>query len=342
MASHSPPAASLREQLLHESLAMAQHALASGMHVPPAAATTLEQARAASGGTDVAALVKVHDQLSKLVAPATPRALLLMGPDHGGGVSGWKSMLGSVPLVRRLMAAALVSILLYVVVGLSEDVGTKVRTVQGSYGIPLLLNEVAWLAAAAMGASFALLMQVSGYVVKRNYDPRYEASYWIRFFLGVMAGFILVQIVPLAEATGSDPQLSQLMIALLGGFSASAVFRILNRLVEAVESLVRGDAKAEIARRENEARSRASEETSQVRMGLAAQVVRLQREVSIGADPAALTARLQEILGGLVPDSMPEPEPPAPPEGTIALPGINVVGESAEPAEPAPATPTAG
>jgi hypothetical protein len=340
MASHSVPMTNLREQLLHESVAMAQYALASGMRMPPGAAPALEQARTAADGAgpDIAAIVRVHDQLSKLVAPATPRALLLLGPDHVMGSRGWMSMMGSVALVRRVMIAALVSMAVYIVVGLSPDVNDKVLTVQNSGGIKLLLNELAWISSAAMGASFAVLMQVSGYVVKRNYDPRYEPSYWIKFFLGVMAGFILVQLMPLAKLAGTNGEVSQLMLALLGGFSASAVFRILTRLVDAVESVFRGDVKDEIARRETDAQNRATLESSQARIGLAGQIVRLQQEIAAGADTGKLNTRLQEILGALVPDSVPEPspaEPAAPPEGTIALPGVNVVSEPAEPAAPA-------
>jgi hypothetical protein len=253
MASHSVPVTSLREQLLHESVAMAQYALASGMRVPPSAAATLEQART-DAAMPVTAIVKVHDQLSKVVAPATPRALLLLGPDHAAASKGWMSMMGSVALVRRVMVAAIASMVVYIIVGLSPLVDAQVQTVQNSSGTKLLLNELAWISAAAMGASFAVLMQVSGYVVKRNYDPRYEPSYWIKFFLGVMAGFILVQLMPLAKLAGTNGEVSQLMLALLGGFSASAVFRILTRLVDAVESVFRGDAKEEIARRESEAR----------------------------------------------------------------------------------------
>jgi hypothetical protein len=349
MARHTVrPALSISEQLLHESLAMAQYALASGMSVPPSVVAMLELERA-TPGTDVPAVAKVHAQLSRLVLPATPRALLLLGPDHGA--NGVRAMLGSVGLVRRMMIAAVVSMVVYMAMGLTEAVNATVRTVQNSHGWVLLANEVAWLAAAAMGASFAILMQVSGYVVKRNYDPRYEPSYWIKFFLGVMAGFILVQIVPFAQISSADPNLSQLMIALVGGFSASAVFRILTRVVEAVESIFRGDAKDEIKRRESDARSRASQETSQVRMDLAAQVVRLQQAVSTGADPVALSARLRDILCTLVPDSelesdgaaAPGAASPTPavaavaPHGTIALPGVSVVtAPEAEP-EQAPA-----
>jgi hypothetical protein len=311
MASHSPSTyPSVREQLVHESIAMAQYALASGKQVSAAAAATLEQARTAPSdpSADVAAIVKVHDQLSKLVAPATPRALLLMGPDHVAG--GLRSMLGPVGLVRRMMVAAVISMVVFMGVSLSPYTNEPI-TISAGQGVELFLVELYWLAAAAMGASFAMLMKVSSYVVNRNYDPKYEPGYWIKFFLGIMAGFILVTLVPTAKGASAD--LTQATIALLGGFSASAVFRILTRLVEAVESIFRGDAKNEITRRENDARSRASDETSKVRMGYAAQLVALQREVSTGADAQALTARLREMLTGLVPESALEPveTPPA-------------------------------
>jgi hypothetical protein len=338
MASHSPSTyPSVREQLVHESIAMAQYALASGKQVSAAAAITLEQARRAPSdpAADIAAIVKVHDQLSKLVAPATPRALLLMGPDHVAA-TGLRSMLGPVGLVRRMMIAAVISMVVFIAASLSEYTNEPV-SISASTGIPLFLGELYWLAAAAMGASFAMLMQVSQYVVNRNYDPKYEPSYWIKFFLGIMAGFILVTLVPTAKGTSAD--LAQATIALLGGFSASAVFRILTRLVDAVESIVRGDTKDEITRREADARSRATDETSKVRMGYAAQLVRLQQEVSTGADPEALTARLREMLTGLVPESAMDPvETPPPavsdeavPVGSIALPGVNVVAAPAEP-----------
>ncbi|MFL5385527.1 MAG: hypothetical protein ACJ8GN_23660 [Longimicrobiaceae bacterium] len=336
MASRVPVNLSVRDQLVRESIAMAQYALAAGMQVSPAAAITLEQARTAPEGTtaDIGAITKVHDQLTRLVAPATPRALMLMGSEHGTGL---RAMLGPVGLVRRMMVAAVISMVVFIAVSLTKSVNES-QTVLNSSGWKLLWTELFWLSAAAMGASFAMLMQVSGYVVKRNYDPRYEPSYWIKFFLGVMAGFILVTLVPFEGAQKGTLNLAQPTFAMLGGFSASAVFRILTRLVDAVESIFRGDTKQEISRAESEARSKAGEEASQVRMGLAAQVVQLQQEVSAGADPNALTARLREILADLVPATAAdvpapaEPEPaPAPepveraPEGTIALPGVPVV-----------------
>lgn len=339
MARQGPTLPSVREQLLHECVAMARYALASGMRVPSTLLAPLEQAPAAAPA-DVAALAKVHDQLSRLVAPATPRALLLMGDEHGNPRP--LPMLGPVGLVRRMMVAAVLSMIVFIGVSLTDAVNNDV-TVQSASGLPLLAVEMFWLSAAAMGASFAMLMQVSSYVVRRNYDPKYEPTYWIKFFLGVMAGFILVSLVPINEVSGSTVNLVKPTLALLGGFSASAVHRILVRLVETVESLFRGDAKTEIGRREEVARAKGAEETQQVRVTLAAQVVRMQQEISSGADPRALTARLQEILGSLMPDSALDSSSTTPsaeaPAGTISLPGVNVIGDppAAEASEPEPA-----
>jgi hypothetical protein len=208
----------VREQLVHECIAMTQYALASGKHVPPAVATAVEQARTtpADPTSDVGAITKVHDQLCKLVAPATPRALLLMGADHGA--KGMRSMLGPVGLVRRMMIAAVASMVVFIGVSLTPYVN-ETLTVQTSDGISLFATELFWLAAAAMGASFAMLLQASGYV-GRGSDER---GYWIQFFLSVMAGFIVVALLPVDSVMG----LSQPTIAVLGAFFASMVFRFL-------------------------------------------------------------------------------------------------------------------
>lgn len=56
---------------------------------------------------------------------------------------------------------------------------------------------------------------------------------------GLIAGLILAELV-LVDTGGSLEVLSMPILALLGGFSSTAVYRILNILVSAVESLVRG------------------------------------------------------------------------------------------------------
>lgn len=69
------------------------------------------------------------------------------------------------------------------------------------------------------------------------FDPKYEPSYWIRLLVGIMAGLILASLIPV------DPDalngLGHPTLSLLGGFSASLVYRILNLLVSFVEDIVK-------------------------------------------------------------------------------------------------------
>jgi hypothetical protein len=349
MASRSSSAdPGVREQLLHECESMSRYALASGLQVSAAALASLEAARTApAGSADVAAVARIHDQLCRLVAPATPRALLLMGEEHGHGRRF--PMLGPVGVVRRMMIAAALSTLIFIAVSLTKAVNDESVTVQTAVGMDLFLMEMFWISAAGMGASFAMLMKVSGYVVKRNYDPKYESSYWIKFMLGLMAGFILVALVPIDEMKGSALPLARPTLAMLGGFSASAVYRILTRLVDTVESLFKGDQRDEAANREAAVRTRLQDEASQTRLNLASRLVALQHQVAAGADGAAVSGQLRDILDALVPDAALDATSgsataPAPPADSIALPGVNLVGEgaadapSANGSDPAPAS----
>lgn len=324
MSSHPLPVSTgVREQLVHECTAMARYALASGMPLPAALADTVERAASAPAGGDVAPIARAHAQLSRLVAPATPRALLLMGDEHSAGRRF--PMLGPVGLVRRMMVAAVISILVFIATSLTTYVDHDTVSIHNSSGVALLVVELFWLSAAAMGASFAMLMKVSGYVVKRSYDPKYESSYWIKFFLGVMAGFILVALVPIHDANGSAIELARPTLAMLGGFSASAVYRILMRMVETVEGVFSPDRKDEIHQREQAAVARAQEETAQGKMAVAGQLVSLQQEVAAGASGDAVSARIRDIVTALVPD----PDTGSP-RGRVALPGVSIA-----PAEPA-------
>lgn len=344
----------LRDQLLEECAVLARYALASGMSVPVSAIQAVEKARFAPADQpmDTAPLVKAHDQLSKLVAPATPRALMVMGDEHNHGSRlAWA---GSVGFVRRMMAAALVSVLVFIALSATKwtssaaaldaarqnPAGDSVKaisqTIETSWGFPLLINELFWISAAAVGASFALLRQVNDYIVARNYDPKYEPTYWIKFLLGVMAGFIMATLLPAAigaESPDTHP-LTVSTLAMLGGFSASAVFRILTKLVESMENVFRSSPREEAVQREKAAQAKAGEDMSQLRMNMASKLVALQQEIASGKDPAQLSEALRGMLGTLMPTGpAPEPAPApvqdaAPPAPAVALPNTPIVSDA--------------
>ncbi|QRN97789.1 hypothetical protein JRI60_01500 [Archangium violaceum] len=165
-------------------------------------------------------------------------------------------------------------------------------------GVGLLINELFLLAAAGLGACFAALFEVESRIVQRNFDPDSEGSYWIRFLLGVISGFILVTLVPIPQDAAFS--FGRPLMAMLGGFSGSAVHRILLRLVETIESLVKGSTQEVITAQEHAIKARAAGELLQQRTKLAMSIMRFRKDVSGEATAEQVDALLDQLLGSLV------------------------------------------
>lgn len=273
---------------------------------PPAAATRRPLER------EVEQLAEIHQQLARVVAPATPRTLLLLAEhDHK---SSWSAMLGPVALVRRLIAAALLCLASLLGLSVLPEVGVE-NISKGFFensGAAQMYCQSFLLAAAGLGACFAALFEVNRYVGKGVYDRKYDASYWSRLVLGLMAGVMLAELLgpqfietqamapdaghAVARLSGSSA-FAKPTLAMLGGFSASLVHRILERLVQSVESLVSGsDEGARTDAKETVTRMRLQSESQEERMKLAARLSMVQAR--LGDVPQA-SAELAAVVQGL-------------------------------------------
>jgi hypothetical protein len=299
-----PQSANLRDDLLREAVEMIRYAFASGKSVPTSVVDTVEQYTSQPADApllDASGLVLVHSRLAKIVAPATPRAIVILAD---GDANSRFAFLGPVPLVRQLMGVAIFCVLAFVLIGLTEVTGASTVTIANNSGWLLLLNQTWWLAAAGVGASFANLFRVNEYIERSNYNPRYASTYWVKFLLGVMAGYILVALLPVdLRGDGAGLHLMQPAVAMLGGYSASAVYRILTRLIEAIEAIFRGNAREVIAEREQAAAARASEEAANVRVRLAARLVDVLRQLPAGAGNDEVSASIRDIVASLTPEA---------------------------------------
>jgi hypothetical protein len=323
-----PPVPSLREQLVREACAMVRHLITNGTRVPAAVVQAAEQFESAleqKQPIQMAALASTHERLSRLVAPAKPGTLLLLDESYQHAA---QTSLGPVKLVRDLVKVAMVCVAIFIVLSVIAlvDAHTAVDVfgVEGADPVPspraadenhtfliikIILERVFWLAAAGIGASFAMLFQLNDQIVNRTFDPDENASYWVKFFLGVVAGFILVALVPIgaSDADGANTGAQALgppTVALLGGFSASAVYRILTRMVEALESIFSGGAKEQAMAADKAASARANEESQQGRLVVAGQLVDLQQRLSAGMAPDEATRYLRQVVATLVPSGL--------------------------------------
>jgi roadblock/LC7 domain-containing protein len=102
-------------------------------------------------------------------------------------------------------------------------------------------SVVAMIVAAALGAAFEALHRAMGDVEAATFDPNAPHSYYLRVVYGIAAGVILVLIAGDQALDAESLPLTTFGLALLGGFGAPAVYRILARLVRSLEDLVGPD-----------------------------------------------------------------------------------------------------
>jgi hypothetical protein len=239
--------------------------------------------------------------LSAAIAPATPQAVTLLDTHYRSRHPlRW---LGPVPLIRLLTTASILFLLAVVATGLSPEVSTANIQLSflESHGTVLLWNELFLLFCAGLGASFATLFQAHRYIAETTYDPKYDASYGARLILGVIAGLILVEMLP-RELFEKDSmyRFGKPALAMLGGFSATAVHRLLQRLVDTLDALVRGNQSAAADAALQTRRSQAVTERTLWQGELAANLLELQQSLDATASPEAMKSRLAQFTRAML------------------------------------------
>jgi hypothetical protein len=296
-----PQFPSVQEQVLKASEAMAHYALASGLRVPEKVVQAVGRARLSADDPATTddldpALLRAHGELVRLVAPATPRTILLISETRKTRLS----MLGPVRLVQHMLIAVLILLALFILLSMTTYVKRGGGDYENSSGLPLLANELFFLAAGGLGAAFSALFTAYRYISEGTYDPKYESSYWLRFILGLMAGLLLALLVPVSSGEGSTP-LGRPVLALLGGFSAAVLYRILERLVAGVESIVQADSRQlRVAEREASV-ARATNDAARDRLALVAELRRVQDRARAGSPSGEVADALDGVLEGLLP-----------------------------------------
>lgn len=289
---------SLSEQAYQECLAMAKYALASGKRIPQGTMEILQKFASRSKSQNIKSLVQIHEKLARVIAPATPQTILILETE--AAKKNFFNFLGLLPLVRRLMLAAFIFLTLFIGVQTfpEADLAINPNILDTEYGIFLLL-VLTLIAAAGLGASFAALFQVNRYITSGTYDPKYESSYWIRFILGIISGLTLSILIPPEWYKNANTDFSQFakpLLAMLGGFSTTVVYRILSRLVETVESLITGSKEEEFSVKEQQLNTRFAEEDFHNRQELAVDLMNIMQQIEPQTDPLQIKDQLNTLL----------------------------------------------
>jgi hypothetical protein len=213
-----------------------------------------------------------------------------------------KKMFGSIPLARHFMLAALLSLTTFIGVSLSKYVNDpQYGSILTSSGVPLLVNELFFVSAAAVGASFSALFQLDREITSGTFVPRLRYSYWVRFVLGIVAGLLLATLLNIRSmAPQDDPSLARMnltsaALALMGGFSSSVVQRVVHRLIEALETIVRGSGEQEIEARAQASKEKLEQALARERVRLSLVLTDLQRRFANGDAPESIQQLVQKV-----------------------------------------------
>ncbi len=263
----------LEAKLIKHCEVMLEYAMASGLQVPPALIGRLDTyfvmrstgvapklaGLAFSNGTSDGApampspleeLADICKLLTTLVAPATPAAIQLFAEERK--LHPRLSAIGAIPIARKFLVLSMVSLLTTLLIGLLEEVNTEniSKSFLQTSGWPLFYVEMFLLSAASLGSCFGILQKLNGYIADSTYDPKYQGTYWTRWVMGVISGVLISQLLTSwLEHPGEGglapvelPNLGQTTLALLGGYSAGVVHRLLGRIMSGIETMFGGKA----------------------------------------------------------------------------------------------------
>jgi len=301
----------MKGQLYQECLSMIKYALSKGIKVPSRAMGIVGkyeqmQLNGEPEPEEMAPILiqlnHVHTRLSDLIEPIKPGTCHLIIREAEKD-SFW-NIFGAVPMARKIAAVAFCSLILMLGISLSEDVSSESlgRGILNNNGWILLKNLVFLLSTSSLGSAFALLFRINRELEDGRYEEDDNSSYISTWVMGMAAGMILAEVIPL-DLFGGDGsgglranEMSKLILALLGGFASFLVYNILNTIVDALGSAFKKDNREEIIQESKRVRTELNQEMAARNMEMANRLVGLRNALKAGSDSGELDEELEKIM----------------------------------------------
>lgn len=201
---------------------------------------------------DKETLTEIFKDLTNRCKPASPCTLENTIPTHKMFIWFGPKF---IRFIRDIWLTSLFFLIGYILFG-------SLIVSESSKGINNIFLQLLLFFSGGVGACLYALTVSKRYIVARTFDNKYITHYVNRIIIGLITGFILANIVDASLFNNSLSnnnilaKITPSLLALLGGFSAEAVIKILNRLVSMITTLVEGDTKDIIDSRELEIKSK--------------------------------------------------------------------------------------
>ena len=285
--------------LLAQTNVMYEFAMENGFDVPPILIKNYSmlttKTETGLSEQELGELASIHQQLRRIVAPATPQALQLIESERRKGA--FLSFIAFIPIVRHIVLASIFFLTSFILIGQLDIVNLPnlQKGILSSSGLEAIAVLGYLVSCAGLGACFTSLYRLREYITDVNYDPRYNSTYWASILLGIIAGLFISELLyaslmnqDASGSTSSSPMadLGKPALALLGGFSANMVYKMLQRIVDAIGSIFKGDQKAITKARRVAELSELKQKQDQVQMAVANRLVALSELMESQPDKA--------------------------------------------------------
>jgi len=213
---------------------------------------------------DAAELQKIYSAFIQIVEPATPHSIEYTTPTKKLFVK-WGPP--TIPLMVNFWVGCMICLFGFILSQIPISGWLKFLAPLDMFGKPLNLAF-----SAGLGAFFYSLYNANKYIINRTFDPKYIPYYLNRIIIGIIAGFILANILAPSSMSSGVINWNVSTLAILGGFSAEAVMKIMTRIVAMLITLVEGDSK-------NIIENKAAEQKAQLTQKMTKQKVEMAEEL---------------------------------------------------------------
>ncbi len=223
-----------------------------------------------------------HDHLRTAIAPVTPASL------RGHTYARQKNQ-----IIWGMWAATLAFLIGFLILTGSSIINPQLVETSFLYRIGWDQWTVAllYITAAGIGACFYNLVSMYRYILAHRFDVAYKSCYAMRILLGIVAGYVLAEVIPIEAGQFSKP-----LLAMLGGFSAEAVEAILTRFVETLKATVQGNLGDQIEAQKQAADAKAQVRETQLKIDVAKELSDVLNALPKGEENDDVRIRLQQCL----------------------------------------------
>ena len=190
-------------------------------------------------GSTVADTIKAHRMICDALAPATPETIAYISTFYQRKKQF--NILSPIPLVRNFTLITIIAIISIVASSLSPEVSTEnlSKGVLNNHGLSLLINLIFLSSASLMGAAFFLLSKLTRAVKEATLSPDDSTYYWAMLIMGILSGMILSEGVSVQkDLLSGSVETNRLIFAILGGFSSEIVYKILQSIMQKIQSAI--------------------------------------------------------------------------------------------------------